>query len=308
MVTLMLCLTALLLGYVTSPGLYQSPARAAEATDTPQLTEEPSVAAGPEVSQVTPSPLPTHRDPAHTHPVPTAVTLKYDYSQSVPLGEEADPDTWFKDAVFIGDSRTDGFHLFSGVKGGTFLVHNGLTVFEVVNRAAVLGSGEDKYSVLSALGGKQYGKVYLALGINELGWFDAQRYAEAFGQLVDEVRDSQPDAVIYVQSIVPVCPSACKSHSQPYYVTNENIAAYNDALAAMCEEKEVLFLNVSEALVDPETWELPTDMTHDGVHFKREGYQAWLSYLLCHTGEGEPVEEPLFPVEESPAADPEPKG
>lgn len=324
MVTLMLYLTALLLGYVTTPGLYQDPAMAVELTPTATvevtptsgptptatLTPTPTVPATqvPEISETPETPESAEASPVDpTPPVPDVtsplISVNHDYSQAVPKGEEADAETWFKDAVFIGDSRTDGFHLYSGVKGGTYLVHTGLTVFEVVNRAAVLGSGENKYSVLSALGSKQYGKVYLALGINELGWFDAERYAEAFGKLVDAVRESQPKAAVYVQSIVPVCPSVCKSHGQPYYVTNDNIANYNDALAEMCEEKEVLFLNISEALVDPDTWELPADMTHDGVHFKKAGYQTWLSYLLCHTGEEPPVEETPEPT---PTPTPEP--
>lgn len=319
MVTLMLCLTALLLGYLTYPGLYPGPAQAAQPTPTatPEVTPTPTPVPTP---APTPAPTPTAAptetpgDPAlpDQSPIPTETpssppeatpTAKadqdtdHDYSQSVPKGEAADADTWFKDAVFIGDSRTDGFHLYSGVKGGTYLVHTGLTVFEVVNREAVLGSGEEKYSVLSALERKQYGKVYIALGVNELGYFNAEGYAETMGKLVDQIRKAQKNATIYIQSIVPVNTAVCKSHGQPYYVTNDSIASYNDALAQMCADKEVWFVNVSEALVDPDTWELPADMTHDGVHFKKEGYQAWLEYLLCHTGEGEPAEESPAPSE-----------
>lgn len=324
MVTLMLCLTALLLGYLTYPGLYPGQAQAVEspiiaarsesptpspaATPLPTPTATRSAADSP-TPEADPSPdgsslpdLPDVSLPVHT-PAPDA-----DYTRAVPKSEEADAETWFKDAVFIGDSRTDGFHLYSGVKGGSYLVHTGLTVFDVVNRTAVLGSGEEKYSVLSALSNRQYGKVYISLGINELGWFDAARYAEAMGKLVDAVRDCQPNATVYIQAIIPVCPEVCKAHKQPYYVTNDNIAGYNDALAEMCAEKEVWFVNVSEALVDPETWELPADLTHDGVHFKREGYQTWLSYLLSHTGEGEPIEEEPEETpapEESPLSSPE---
>lgn len=322
MVTLMLCLTALLLGYVTYPGLYQSPVQAVEVTPVIQSaaptstpTPRPTPTAAPTVPatetsepDISPeeSPLPSDTGSAVPGVTSPVISVDHDYSQAVPKGVEADPETWFQDAVFIGDSRTHGFHLYSGVKGGSYLVHTGLTVFQVVDREAVLGSGEEKYSVLSALKNRQYGKVYVALGVNELGWFNAQRYAEAFGKLVDAIRDIQPNAVIYIQSIIPVCPSVCKEHGQAYYVTNENIADYNNALAEMCEEKEVLFLNVSEALVDPDTWELPADLTADGVHFKKAGYQAWLSYLLCHTGEEEPVEETPIP-EETPTPTPSPE-
>lgn len=315
MAALMLCLTALLLWWLNLPGSNRGPAQAAELTPAPSEevtatpTPEPTPAATATPTSVpTPSaeasPLPTGETPSPTPPVstppgqvtPPPQNTDPDYTQYVPEGDTADADTWFKDAVFIGDSRTDGFHLYSGVKGGTYLVHTGLTVFEVVDRKAVLGSGENKYSVLSALGNKQYSKVYISLGINELGWFDPEAYADTFGKLIDKVRELQPNAVIYVQVIVPVCPSVCKSHGQPYYVTNDNITGYNEALAEMCKEKEVWLVNIAEALVDPETGELPADITHDGVHFKKAGYQAWLEYLLCHTGqpsEEEPAQSPL---------------
>lgn len=39
-------------------------------------------------------------------------------------------ESWFADAVFLGDSRTDGLMLFSGIKSATFISHQGLSVFQ----------------------------------------------------------------------------------------------------------------------------------------------------------------------------------
>ena len=41
---------------------------------------------------------------------------------------EAVEDTYFEDAVFLGDSRTEGFRLYSGLKTGTYLCGVGATV------------------------------------------------------------------------------------------------------------------------------------------------------------------------------------
>ena len=181
MVTLMLCLTALLLGYLTYPGSSQNPVAVEPSAVVPSVasplpsveTPRPTPVATPVVSPTeTPqevpdvSALPDSSGPvspaASGEPIsPPVLPAEIDYSSAVPQGDAADGETWFQDAVFIGDSRTDGFHLYSGVKGGTYLVHTGLTVFDVNAGKAVLGSGEDKYSVLSALKQKQYGKVSL---------------------------------------------------------------------------------------------------------------------------------------------------
>ena len=40
-------------------------------------------------------------------------------------------DSFFDDAVFLGDSRTEGFELFSGMKHGDFYWARGMTVFRV---------------------------------------------------------------------------------------------------------------------------------------------------------------------------------
>lgn len=260
MCVLMLCLSALLVAWLSHPA---GPLTTQALPETPAPTAEPAP---------TPTPAPT--------PEPTPAP---DYSLPVPLGQEVPPE-WFDDALFIGDSRTDGLHLFSGVSPkAVFLESTGLTVYEVMEDKEVIRRGKKKVSVLEALGEDAYGKVYIALGVNELGYYDPDDFAQVYGTLIDAVRARQPDATLYIQSIIPVNAAKCKANDVPYYVTNEGIASYNEALAALCAEKEVWRVNVGEAFVD-DTGELPGDLTADGVHFKREGYALWLDYLATHTG------------------------
>ena len=44
----------------------------------------------------------------------------------------------------------------------------------------------------------RYGKVYIMLGINELGWPYVDVFAEKYAEMVRAVRDAQPDAQIYI--------------------------------------------------------------------------------------------------------------
>lgn len=230
-------------------------------------------------------PLPAVSSAVTAAPSPTPPpTPEPDWSAPVPRGEAADQEEWFADAVFIGDSRVDGFRLFSGVTpDAAFLVHTGITVFEVLDGKEVIREGGRKVSILDALGEKSYGKVYISLGINELGYRSPEKFADAYGELIDAVRAVQPDALLYVQSILPVNTAKCAANDQFSYVTNENIAAYNEALAALCEEKKVRRLDAAEVLAD-ETGEVLQELSADGVHFKKEGYVKWLDYLTTHTG------------------------
>ena len=267
-VSLTFCLAAIFAALLGQPDTASLTLRAVESA--------PAVTIAP-----TPTPTPT---PAPTpEPTPTP-TPEPDWSQPVPEGEAVDPAEWFADAVFIGDSRTDGFRLFSGVTSDAdFLVHTGLTVYDVMEDKPVIRRGDKKVPLLEALAEKQYGKVYIALGVNELGYRAPENFAETYGELIDAIQDCQPDALIYIQSIIPVNAEKCKANEQPYYVTNESIAAYNETLSAMAEEKQVRLVNVAEALVD-EDGEALHDLSADGVHFKKDGYVLWLDYLTTHTG------------------------
>lgn len=260
MCILMLCLSALLVAWLAHPA--------------GPLT----IRAMPEVPTPTAAPTPAPAPSPTPEPAPAP-----DYSLPVPAGKAVAAE-WFDDTVFIGDSRTDGLHLFSGVSAkAVFLESTGLTVYEVMEGKEVIRLGREKVSVLDALAQNTCGKVYISLGVNELGYYDPDDFARVYGTLIDAVRECQPNARLYIQSIIPVNTAKCKANDVPYYVTNEGIASYNEALSALCAEKEVWRVDVDRAFAD-DTGEVPADLSADGVHFKKEGYALWLDYLATHTG------------------------
>lgn len=204
----------------------------------------------------------------------------YDFTQPAPETDAVD-ESWFDDAVFLGDSRTDGLRLYGGVPGADFIQHTGITVFDIDSKDRIRIDGQT-YTMMEALALKQYGKVYVMLGINELGYFNDNAFATAYANMVDEVRAIQPGAVIYLQNLVSVNPDKCKANNQPYYVTNEQIAVYNDIIAEVAAEKHAVLVDVNAALVD-ETGILPAEGTTDGVHFTKDYYIKWYDYLKIHT-------------------------
>lgn len=267
------CLVLLLVFIFSQAG----PFRAASVEPTPTPTPTPTVTATPQPTP-TPEPTPTPTPEPTPTPLPPA-----DYTLPVPQGEAADAESWFQDAVFIGDSRVDGLRLYSGIKGASFLNHIGMTVYDIAKDKEVIRRGEDLISVLDALREKDHGKIYIAVGINELGYFDAEGFADTMGDLVDKLREAQPAATVYIQAIIPVNTEKCQANQQRYYVTNKAITAYNEALASMAAEKEVWLLSPPDDLLD-ENGETRKDLSADGVHFKKEGYIIWRDYLLTHTG------------------------
>ncbi len=228
-------------------------------------SENSSVVSAP---QPTPSPKPTP---------PKENTVQDPVQGQVPESKEV-ADAYFDNAVFIGDSRTEGLMMYAGPENAEYLTAKGLNVESAMEKP-VINKGGNKVSVIDALGYGTYGKVYVMLGVNELGWAYSELFIKRYGELIDAIRQAQPNAEIYVQSILPV--SREKSESDNIY-NNANIKKYNDLIVKMTKEKGVHFLNVKEGIEDAEQC-LPQEASTDGVHLNAQYCEKWMDYLRNHT-------------------------
>ena len=243
---------------------------------------------GADTAHILPGRIPGYNPPAVADtpeptpsPVPSEEELEaYDFSQPVPEREPVD-NSYFEDAVFIGDSRTDGFMLYSGIGCGTNLTSNGLSIFEVTEKKAFTIDGT-KYTLLDALGRQQYGKVYISLGINELGYYDDQGFYEAYCQTIDLIRQCQPHAVIYIQGLIPLNEDVIAQTGGASYLKNDHLLIYNDLMKQVAEEKQVAFLDLNPYFAG-EDGQLPAEASTDGIHLRKAYCEQWLEYLKAHT-------------------------
>ena len=224
----------------------------------------------------------------------------YDFSQPVPEREPVE-NSYFDDAAFVGDSRTDGFMLYSGIGTGDNLAANGVSIFKLADRKSLTINGE-KYTPLEALTLKQYGKVYIALGVNELGYNNDKGYYEKFCAAIDEIRRTQPNAVIYIQGLIPVNEGQYLAATGHDYLTNDHLRVYNQLMQQVAEEKQVAYVDVYSAFVD-ENGALPEGDSRDGVHLYKESCQRWLEYLRTHTVDFDTLYPDGPPAVETPAPD-----
>ncbi len=202
-----------------------------------------------------------------------------DCNMLVPESEPVD-DSYFDDAVFIGNSRTEGLKIYSGLTKSTFITEVGLTVDSIFTDYCNI-SGGYKNLAFSELESREFGKVYIMLGMNELGWVYDDVFKEDYGKIIDRIREINPDAVIYIQSILPV--SKWKDSNDSTY-TIANVDRLNARLRELADEKEVHYVDVAEGIMDEEGY-LPYEATLDGVHLVPEYCVKWLDYLKTHTAQ-----------------------
>lgn len=203
-----------------------------------------------------------------------------------PLPETAAvEDTYFDGAVFLGDSRTEGLSLYSGLKTGHFYTAVGATVESVFSKNAWETESGDKIPLLDAVAEQECDKIYVMLGINELGWTKTKTFHDQYAKLIDRLREDHPEAKIVLQSIPPV---SAKQEAKKTYVNNERIAVYNEVIRTLAEEKACYFLDVAACLTG-EDGLLPKDLNFDGIHLNPAGCRIWLGCLRTHSLEAEAI-------------------
>lgn len=229
--------------------------------------------------QAEPQPEPQPEPEPAPEPEPEPLPV-YDYTQPAPETAPVTND-YFADAAFVGDSRTDGFMIYSGIGTGRNLTSNGLSIFKLSTKKALTIGGE-KYTLLEALAMEQHGKVYLCLGVNELGIYNDEGFYQSYLAAIDAIRAVQPGAVIYIQGLIPLNEEEIAASKGNTDLTNEHLRVYNDLMRRAAEEKQVVYLDLYTAFAD-ENGSLPQGASRDGVHLTKEYCQQWLTYLQTHT-------------------------
>lgn len=189
-------------------------------------------------------------------------------------------DDYFSDAVFIGDSRTVGMYEYGGLEEiTTFYASTGLTVYKLFESEIVEVPGQrKKQTVEEALQNRQFKKIYLMVGINEMGTGTVESFAAKYGEVVEHLLELQPDAVLYIQGILKV---TTERSQQGDYINNEGIEERNAAIAQLADNKRIFYLDANPLICD-ETGGMEPSYTFDGVHLKAQYIDIWKDYLKSH--------------------------
>lgn len=195
---------------------------------------------------------------------------------------EAVADSYFDDALFVGDSITTGIEIYGMMSGATVVASTGINPSTILTKPAIRDKEGNLHTILETMSQYQPKKIYVLLGANGIGWIDQERFIDYYVQLIDSIEKQHPDALLYVQSIFPV--TAQKSLGENGIYSNERIDSYNAALMELCQKRGLPYLNVAEALRGPDG-ALPAEASGDGIHIIPDYYRRWFDYLKTHTVE-----------------------
>lgn len=196
----------------------------------------------------------------------------YQVSESEWVGTD-----YFDDALFVGDSITEGIKLYDIMSNATVLSYTGINLDNIFTRQ-VIGAGENKVTIIDAARELSPGKIYVMMGANSM-LASKESFIASYGRLVDALQEMHPGATVYIQSILPV--TVEYEQNRPEFA-NDKIEEYNLALRRMAKDRNMPYLDVAEAFRN-EAGALPTEASpKDGMHFSAQWYRKWFDYLREH--------------------------
>lgn len=181
------------------------------------------------------------------------------------------------DALFIGDSRTVGLSEYAGIDGADFFANVGMNVYNIHQKAVSVPS-VGKVTLTDLLNNKKYGKIYLMLGINEIG-YPFENTVAKYKELIDFVREKQPDAYIFVQANLHVTKSRSDSDK---VINNPAIDKLNSRLSEFADGKKIFYLDAN-GLFDDKSGSLSADKAGDSAHPYAKYYPQWGKWIVAKT-------------------------
>lgn len=233
-----------------------------EARDAPPRETAPTEAAKPPATEATQPTTETTRPP---ETVPTQPAY-------VPVDE-----SWFDDALFIGESRTASLQNFARPGKADFFCGVNLTVYEVtiMHKTDLYYSHKKLEDLLTE---RTYGKIFIHFGINESAG-NIDMFIAGYRDLIQLIREHQPDAVIILQAIMPVTRGYA---ARPIFLP-EHMSMMNERIRALAVDEHFRYIDPREWCADEEGF-LLEEYTNDGCHPDAKGCEAWAAWLLEKAG------------------------
>lgn len=199
--------------------------------------------------------------------------------------------SYFDDALFIGDSRTVGLRDYSvgNLKNATFFCSIGMSAGHARRDEYEYTSGVDASGVKTKYGKstldgllaeRKFGKIYIMVGINEMG-DTVNNIVLNIRLLSEQIKRAQPDAIIFLCANMHVT-KAYSDGGVSKYITNAKINEVNAGIAALADNTTSFYIDINERFDDADH-ALTAPYSGDGVHVYGKYYREW-SLWLCTKG------------------------
>ena len=194
---------------------------------------------------------------------------------------------YFRTALFIGDSLTEGFGEYKPLQGiATVYGFLGASPKVFAENGAVSSKGLNLSfpAVWDAISAQQPDSVYVLLGANTLVHAEnGDAYLTYYGRFMDMLaeRFTSIGVPVYIQGLTPVTEEYSQKHVM---LSREQITAMNNELAKMATDRGMYYIDTHDFLADNADYLDAAYAGGDGLHMRdQNAYRVWVEYLARHT-------------------------
>lgn len=191
--------------------------------------------------------------------------------------DKAPIQTGAQDALFIGDSRTVGIAEYASLDGSDFFCDVGMSAYNI-NKKTISVPNVGKVTLEQLLDNKQYKKIYVMLGINEVG-YNMNTTEKKFRELVDYILEKQPNAKVIIEANLHVTKARSDADE---VVNNAAIDKLNAKLKSIADGKRIFYID-SNTIFDDGHGNLAADKTGDNAHLYAKYYKEWGAWIVKET-------------------------
>ncbi len=179
--------------------------------------------------------------------------------------------SFYKDSAFAGNALAQTIGSYGILKDSDF--YAGVNIdLENVYKTTALGSTT---SVVEQFKSKQFDKVFLSFGENEISQMSSTEFKEQYAELIDKIQEYQPNSRIYLIGIPPVTAQVSNSGGD---LTVKKIMEFNKRIMSIAVDKEIYYIDSVDALGDNKDF-LPNGVSYDGINLNKAATIDLLYYM-----------------------------
>lgn len=183
---------------------------------------------------------------------------------------EAEPPIRSTDIVMLGNSLTEGGRDWAEKLGKPNVRNRG------ISGDVAMGIDARLFQITP----HKPAKIFLLVGINDVSHdVTVDSVMTDIRILVDHIRTQSPKTKLVLQSLLPIREN---DRWKRLKGKSDMIPQINARIEALAREKGLTFINLYPHFTEPGTNVMRAELTYDGLHLSKAGYDVWVKLLKPH--------------------------
>lgn len=192
-------------------------------------------------------------------------------------------DSYFEDALLIGDSILKGFKSFVAPYPDNVIADQNAGLDQIfLNKDVYYTTPSVQTTLWKAIDEvlPDAEKIYVLIGANGVPGYENEKNLSFYEDLIVKLKEKFPDKVIYICALTPITKELSDQRSPDF--TTEKVNDFNNKLFELCQTYNTYFLQTDENLKNSSGYLMSEYDAGDGMHLNKDGHTTLLEYFKTH--------------------------